>query len=439
MKYLFALFVAVPIAATAQARPDLSQATARAISLADAVRLAQHNAPATVQARGQIASGHAALRSAYSAFLPNISVGASTSRIPGTDRMNPETGQLFRTPAAWQYGNNMSANLELFSGFRRFSELRGAKADIAAAEANETLQQFSIALNVKQQYYNVLAARESESAALSQLEQAQQQLKAASARVAQGAATKSDSLRSVIQVGNARLALLTAQNNLLVSNATLSRLIGAPDLVTAADDSLDTGLSAAVDSVQLAAQANEGPGVRQATATVTAARAAARTARSPYLPTISLSVGRSGGGLNNPFGLRDTLYTYSNSLRFSLSYPLFNGYAREEQVTRTRVQEDVANAQLRDARLAAQQQLVQNLGALRLADERVQIQLASVDAAEEDLRVQQQRYSLGASTLLDLLTSQLTLNQARASLIQARLDARVARAQIEALIGRELR
>jgi outer membrane protein len=62
-----------------------------------------------------------------------------------------------------------------------------------------------------------------------------------------------------------------------------------------------------------------------------------------------------------------------------------------------------------------------------------------VEAAEEDLRVQQQRYTLGASTLLDLLTSQLTLNQARASLIQARLDARVARAQIEALIGRELR
>jgi outer membrane protein len=53
--------------------------------------------------------------------------------------------------------------------------------------------------------------------------------------------------------------------------------------------------------------------------------------------------------------------------------------------------------------------------------------------------VQQQRYSLGASTLLDLLTSQLTLNQARASLIQARFEARVARAQIEALIGRELR
>jgi len=438
MRYLLAIIVAVPAAATAQARPDSSQMRARPIALADAVRLARRNTPAAVQARGQVTSGHAALRSAYGAFMPNVSVNASSSRIPGTERLDDQ-GRLFQTPAAWQYGNGISANIELFSGFRRFAELSGAKATIAAAEANETLQEFNIALSVKQQYYNVLAARESESAALSQLEQAEQQLRAATARIAQGAATKSDSLRSIIQVGNARLALLTAQNNLRVGNTTLSRLIGSADLVTAVDDSAELTVTAALDSTQLAAFANDGPSVRQAAADVDAASAALRTARAPYLPTISLSLGRSGSGRHNAFGFGDSLYTYSNSLRFALSYPLFNGFAREEQVMRSRVQEDVADANLRDARLAAQQQLVQHFGTLRLAEERVEIQRASVEAAEEDLRVQQQRYSLGASTLVDLLTSQLTLNQARASLIQARLDARVALAQIEALIGRELR
>lgn len=438
MKYLAAILVAVPFAATAQARPNTSQPAAQPISLTEAVRLAQRNAPATVQARGQITSNTAALRSAYGAFLPNLNITASTNRLPSSERFDQE-GRLFRTDPQWQYGDALSANLTLFSGLRRFSDLSGAKADIAAAEANATLQAFNIALSVKQQYYNVVAARESEAAALSQLEQAEQQLKAAAARVAQGAATKSDSLRSVIQVGNARLALLTAQNNLTVSNATLTRLIGSSVLVTAIDDSVETTLAAPLDSAQLAALATDGPTVRQARAAATAAAAATRSARSPYLPTVTLSLSRSGGGLDNPFGLGDKPFTYSNSLRFSLSYPIFNGFTREEQLTRSRVQEDVANAQLRDARLAAQQQLVQYAGTLRLANERVQIQLASVDAAEEDLRVQQQRYSLGASTLLDLLTSQLTLNQARASLIQARLDARVARAQIEALIGRELR
>jgi outer membrane protein len=52
--------------------------------------------------------------------------------------------------------------------------------------------------------------------------------------------------------------------------------------------------------------------------------------------------------------------------------------------------------------------------------------------------VQQERYNLGAGTLLDLIASQSTLISARQALIQARLDARVAKAQIEALLGRAL-
>ena len=82
--------------------------------------------------------------------------------------------------------------------------------------------------------------------------------------------------------------------------------------------------------------------------------------------------------------------------------------------------------------------MIQQVGAFRTAEVRVQIQESSVAAGEEDLRVQQERYALGASTLLDVLNSQTTLDQARRDLIQARLDARTAKAQIEALIGRDL-
>jgi len=97
-----------------------------------------------------------------------------------------------------------------------------------------------------------------------------------------------------------------------------------------------------------------------------------------------------------------------------------------------------AQASLRDTELGAQESLTQNIGALRGASQRVAVQVASVAAAEEDVRVQQQRYNIGASTLLDLITSQAALAQAQQSLIQARYDYRIARAQLEALIGREL-
>jgi outer membrane protein len=294
---------------------------------------------------------------------------------------------------------------------------------------------------VKTQYYAILAARESEVAAQAQLDQAQADMRAASARVSAGAATLSDSLRTVIEVGNARLALLTAQNNLRIASAALTRLVAAPYLVTAATtETLEQALTP-IDSLALVQLAQQGPAVTQAAAQLTASKAAVKTARSVYLPTLDLNFSRGGSGYA-PYGtgVDDTrLYPYVNTFSFSLGYPLFNNYQREFQLTQARVSELNANATLRDARFAAQQNLVQQLASLRAAQERIQIQQASVASAEEDLRVQQQRYSLGASTLLDLLTSQTTLNQQRAALIQARQDYRLARAQIEAVIGRDLR
>jgi outer membrane protein len=248
----------------------------------------------------------------------------------------------------------------------------------------------------------------------------------------------SDSLRSVIQVGNARLALLTARNNVRESSAALSRLVATPYLVTAVPSDTLALPIVPVDSAALRQLAEQGPLVRQAEANHRAARAGVRAARAGYLPSVDLSYRRSGSGFDSYYGLGGGSLAYANTWSLGLSLPVFNNFAREDQVVRADVQEDVAEAQLRDARLLARQNLIQQLGALRTAEERIRIQQASVDAAQEDLRVQQQRYNLGASTLLDLLTSQTTLNNARAALIQARQDYRVARAQIEAIIGQDL-
>jgi|1185.fasta_scaffold10288_1 outer membrane protein len=414
------------------------------IDLQHAIELARRNAPAAVQARGQIRTANSQVRAAYSAFLPSVTITAGQSNQTG-DRIG-QSGNIvpFNPKHPWSYSTGLRSSLRLFDGGQRFYQISQSKADVGAAEANEVAQQFNVALQVKTQYYTILAARESEGAAATQLGQAEAQLRAAVARVRAGAATLSDSLRSVIQVGNARLALLTAQNNLRIASAALTRLVAAPYLVTAeASDTLERPLSE-VDSVALMQLALRGPAVEQATAQSLSAQAAVRSARAPYLPTIDLSFNRGGSGFA-PYGTGasgDTSlnrqYPYANTFQFSASYPLFNNYQRENARTQAQVAKENADAALRDARFAAQQNIVQQLASLHAALERIQIQHASVASAEEDLRVQQQRYALGASTLLDLLTSQTTLDQQRAALIQARQDYRLARAQIEAVIGRDL-
>src|SRR6266508_2260837 len=408
--------------------------TATPIALTDAIRLAQQNAPATVQARGAIQTSSLSVKQAYSAFLPSINLSAGTSHQSG-DRFDTQGNLVPFTGNPTNYSTGLNASLQLFDGGRRFFDIKRTKADVNAAEATEVTQRFQIALQVKQQYYNILAARESQSAAEAQIDQANQQLRAAGLRLRAGAATTSHSLRSVIQLGNARLALLTAQNNLSLANATLTRLVASPRMVTAtAADTLDQ--RAVIPSLaELEPLVEKAPAVEQAQAELQSAKAASRSAKTAYFPTLNMNFSRGGSGLDPAFGLGDKRYAYNQSLNFSLSFPLFNNLSREVSVLRASVAEDNAEVQLRDARLAARQTLVQALGQMTTAQQQVDIQAASVAAALEDLRVQRARYELGASTLLEVLTSQTQLDQARTSLIRARYDYRVAKAQLEALIG----
>ena len=409
---------------------------ARPISLPEAVRLAQQNAPAAVQARGQLRATDAAIRTAYGSYLPSLNLNLGGTEQLG-QAVNPN-GSLIAIRNPWNFSRGVSTNLELFDGMRRINQLRSAQASQSSAESNERLQKYVVALNVKQQYFNVLAARESQGSATAQLAQAQEQLNSANARVRAGAATISDSLRSIIQVGNAQLAVLTADNNLRVSNANLTRLVGTAFAVTAESGENEAIAVVRFDSVQVARAIDEAPSVQQARTDLAASMSTHRASRSTYYPSLNMSYNLNGNRAAESFDPLRGQYSSAKVLRFTMSYPIFNGFGREENVTRASIAENTAQAQLRDALLLAQQQLTEFVGSLRLAEARVAIQLASVTAADEDLRVQNQRYALGGSTLLDVLTSQTQLNQARTALIQARYDARVARAQIEALLGRDL-
>jgi outer membrane protein len=434
MKRALVFLMTVPFALAAQ-QPAGDRV--RPIALDEAVRLAQRNNPAAVQARNALRTTSAAVRTAISQYIPSVSLSGSGSKAGGETFFQGKLVPYSGVP--WSFSRGYSANLELFDGGRRWYNLKSARANLDAADASETSQIYNVALQVKQQYFAVLAARESESAANRQLEQATEQLKSSIAKVRAGASTKSDSLRGAIAVGNARLAQLTAQNSLRAANAALTRLTGASDVVTALPaDTADVG-RIVLDSSELASLALQGPTVKQAEASLAAAKAAKSAAKTPYLPTITSSYSLNGNNTAESFDWGSGVLARQTNLRFSLNFPLFNNYTREQNLTSATVAEENAFASLRDAKLAQQQLLVQYLGAFRTAEERVGIQLASVAAAEEDLRVQQQRYALGASVLLDVLTSQTTLDQARNALIQARYDARIAKAQVEALVGRDLK
>ncbi|HEV8303774.1 MAG TPA: TolC family protein [Gemmatimonadales bacterium] len=423
MTGILALGLAVPAAAQ-QAEVTLQEAITRAL-------LVQ---PAMVQARGDQRNAGAALRASAGAFLPTVSSSGSASRAGGT-RFNAQTNQIVTAPASTTFSGGLSASLEVFDGFRRFADRSASAATDDAAEAGVVNQRFQVTLATKQAFYNALANEELVRVAQSQVRRAQQQLQISVEKLRAGSATRSDSLRSTVDYGTARIALLQAQANLATAQANLGRQIGVDQPVRAVPDS---ALPALPDTAALRASALErAPQVDQADAQARAAGAQVGVSRAAYFPTFSASVSNSFSGSEAPWS---STSSYLSGWRVSLSgsWTLFNGLSRERQLTTAIVARDVARARAADTRRQVSAQLTQQLAAMATTYEKITIGQANVAAATEDLRVQNERYRVGAATILDLLTSQTALTTAEKDLVQARFDYLIARAQVEALVGRAL-
>jgi outer membrane protein TolC len=342
----------------------------------------------------------------------------------------------------WNYGKGYNLSLLLFDGGQRWFQYRASQAAQRANDENETVQRFGVGLNVKQQYFTVLQARELEAAGASALEQAQVALNVSSAKVRIGAVVRTDSLKATVQVGTARLALLNARAQLRDANAALTRLVASNTSVTAiAADTIDIP-RLDVDDVSLQHMAENGPGVRQALANVESARASRKsTLTGNYVPQVRAGYNYQANAFTTPdFNWGGGPNASSNtSYTFSINYAIFNNFSRELAATQASVNQDNAEANLRDARFNAHANLAQLIDQYRTAVETVNLQQLQIAALQEDLAGTQSRYALGASSYLDLLTSQTTLDSQRIVLINARFTARSAKAAIEAFVGHDLR
>jgi outer membrane protein len=419
------------------AQQVVADPSARPISMAEAVSLAKQNNISAITATNAVRSANNQVRSTRANLYPTLTASAGQG-ISAGDRIDPNRNIVVPYQSKWSYNSGLSAQMTLFDGGKTFADIRSREADASAAQASQTTTEFGLALQVKTQYNAALAANEQYSAAQAQLAVAKQQLDMTVAKVNAGAANIADSLNSVVQVGNAQLAILTAQQSLRTANAALTRLAGTDYLITANPaDTVDHSMSP-IDSAMVMGLALDGPAIRQNQAQITSASASIKSAKTAYFPTLSLSANIQGSGPSAPYGFGSNPYPYTRGATFSLNYPIFNRFQRENQVQTAQISLANAEASLKDNKLAAQQTIATQLGLLHTAEEQVKVQQNSVRASEEVLRVNQQRYTLGAGTFLDVLTSQSSLVAARQGLIQARLNYRNARAQIEAVIGRDL-
>ena len=400
------------------------------ITLAEAVRRSSRFDPDYVRALGQIDNAEWGRRAAMLAFfIPTVDLSLdqtkySQSFFNPADPANP-TQTLVVARA--------SANYEIFS-LRKFAELSRTKADLASAEAGELEQRFNAALETESSYYDVLVNQELSRVNGERARRAREGLGVARARVASGAAVQTDSLQLVLELVRAQVDSLRQHNALRTAQLELGRRVGADGPVDAAPlDSmpaaeLPVGLPQAL---QIAL--DQGPQYRTARANEKSAAAALRARRGDYLPVFSV------GGLHQRYDTR-IFPGASNisSVTFSLSFPLWNNGQREIEVSRARVNRDVARSIRDDLERVVRRDVTSSYDGYQISAAAVELARVAVNVAGQTYRMQELRYRSGASTILDLLDSQVDLAEAEAGLVEARYLNRLALARLEAILGRRL-
>lgn len=433
---------AAPVQGTPQA-PDsapVQSLTAQAeepqgvtVTLEEAIARALKANPQVVQAEGTVTNAASAELSAVGAYLPSLSANA-TGSLSSSDRIVPDTGTVV-SGSNDTYSAGLSTSWNVFTGGQRSATRKQTRAQSGAAGAQLTAQRASAVLDVERAFYEVLRATGLEEVARSRIERAKQNEDAAERRLAVGSATRSDLLRARLDHTTAREALRTAETQRTSAALSLGRLIGADGPAQAqADGNLGPKPFTLTEAALITELESNAPAVLAAASTLRASEAGVSVAKATYLPSVRLSAGYDWFNQDASFNGGKTSW----SVRLGLSYPIFDGFLREERVQRARTQEVVSQAQLADTRRAVRSGASQALAQLRLSADRITLSEQSVEVAREDLKVQEERYRLGATTILELLTSQENLVQAEINLVSSRFDYRIARAELEALAGRPL-
>ncbi len=478
----------------------VAQEAPATLTLEEAIELARaYNPDFRVRANDEVAADWQ-VRSAYAALLPSVNVSSGlTYQASGTPRFGIFSGEdvgIGRTPPS--YFSDYSIGLGLTLSGATFFNMAQQRANRAATEAGIDAAAYQLATDVTAQYLAVLRARDNVALAEAALESAEESKRLVDARMAVGEATRLEVTQAEVERGRAEVALVQAENTYASSKLQLMQQIGQPidrevELTSEFAVFEPTWSLAELQDAALRSH----PQLISAQKAEDATVAAARAAKMSYLPTLRFSGGWSGfvrrigdeqylldqargsaqnamencqfwntvaSGLSNPLPgypqdcSRFTLtpaqerailssndaypFNYDPnpaSFGVDISLPIFNGFQREVDVQNARLAADDAKHRVRAEELARRTQVATQLMALQTAHRTVALEERNVAAATEQLELAQERYRLGAGSILELTQAQENRVRADQAHLAAIYGFHEALAGLEAAVGRRLR
>ncbi len=336
-------------------------------------------------------------------------------------------------PPLDNFDTRLSAHMTLFDSGRTWLRTGAASREKTAADYALEQARQDLILRVVQAYFGAVVARDDLAAARDALKTAASNRERIAAFEHAGQVVSSDLLSAQVFEAQARDRELRADNALAVARLTLARELGIePEALgdPSAQLAQPAEISGGVADWENEALAGR-PLLRAVEMQVDAARKGEKLAKVDFGPTIGLfgDFERDALTLGGPSGTN-----WTAGVR--LDWNIFAGGANRYQVAEAAAEKRKAEDQLEWVRSGVRLELRRAYLESKAAEARTAAARQSADQARESLRIIENRYQAGLTTITELLRAQQAVLEARTGYVAAVGDWYAARASLERAAGR---
>lgn len=394
-------------------------------TLAECTDIALANHPSLKASAAIVDAGRERIWEAGSSYLPQVLASYSANRRNTSAAARTGTNIGTQAQTFNFYNAGVSFTQILFDFGQGLDSIRAAQELMKSLRANDITQRESVVLNVKQAYFNLLAARRLLAVADETVRQDQKHLEDAQGRFHVGLAAKFDVTRAQVQLANAELNQVTARNNVAVSQQTLRNALGLTrpldfDIV----DTLAVPPIAITEEAALNTAYDRRPELESLHAQQLATVEQIAALRKSYLPNIT------GNGSYNWSGT-DTPLQSNWTVGANVNLSVFNGGLTTAQIGEARANLENLKANEEGTRQNIALEVRQAVLNLQQAGESIRVSEKALEQARENLELAEGRYKTGVGNIIELTDAQASLTSAEASHVQALYSNRTALAALE--------
>jgi outer membrane protein len=418
-RILFTLVVAASAAGAQTSAPS------QTITFDDAIRIALRQNTTLQQATNSAALSSATVRQQKLGLLPDLRFTTNTGQSYGRTFSQDEGRIINETTQSLNAA--VSSSMTVFNGLTNIANLRSAQLSEDAGEKNVTRAEQRVAFTVASNFLALVQQQEQLRVQRENLAAQEAQERQIKAYVDAGSRPISDLYQQQATVAATRSQVVNADRALELAKVDLIQTLQLdprgtyaftpPALDTTAkirvEFSLDSLLSRAVGQrSDLFAQQS----------LVGAASQSVKAAKGGRWPALSLSAGyNSGYNSATDIGFTDQLdQRRGGSIGLGLSIPLWDRGSTDLATQRAQIAEDNARLDLKNRQQQIGLEVRRAYLDYRAATQQLDAAEAQLRAAQLALESSQQRYNVGAATLLEVTQARAAQFQAASALISAR-------------------